>query len=327
MSHIPIVMAFNEAYAMNSCVTIYSALRSKKVSTKYAVSILVAEKLSQESLTKFDELIKNYPDTTIDFIEVGNQLDNVPTGYHFSKETYYRLLIPKLFPQLDKCIYLDGDIIVCDDLTEMWNYDLGNNYIAGVKNVYGNECYKSLKLSSPNQYICAGSLLMNIKAIRKDNLEPKLMELICNGYKMVDQDVLNIVCYDRIAFLPLKFNIPFYEAVSTGVLESIYPPEEVDEALSYPVIIHYAGGIKPWNSYDDYALLSYIWFKTAFDSPYKCDFTDRMLIGRRDASLKKGFYNIQIDKIQNSISYRIGLSITFIPRYIFNILKKILKKR
>ena len=62
-----------------------------------------------------------------------------------SPETYYRLFIPNLFPDYDKVLYLDSDIIVCEDLTELYNTDIDNLY-AGVVSVYKYLRSKGLKV-------------------------------------------------------------------------------------------------------------------------------------------------------------------------------------
>ena len=36
---------------------------------------------------------------------------------YYSKTTYFRLFIPEIFPQLDKAIYLDSDLVVMTDMT------------------------------------------------------------------------------------------------------------------------------------------------------------------------------------------------------------------
>ena len=64
--------------------------------------------------------------------------------------SYYRLIVADLLPNnLNKCIYLDFDICVCKDLTELFIIDLKDNYIAGVVDpeYYFSEedNYKSIK--------------------------------------------------------------------------------------------------------------------------------------------------------------------------------------
>ena len=101
---------------------------------------------------------------------------------HINLTTYYRLLIGEYLPkEIEKCIYLDVDICVLKDLSELFLIEMKNNYIAGVvaAGYYFNEkenCER-LNLPSMRQYVNAGMLVMNLKQIRKDNMTLKFLEL------------------------------------------------------------------------------------------------------------------------------------------------------
>ena len=74
--------------------------------------------------------------------------------------------------------------------------------------------------------------------------------MVNNSYFYVDQDIINIVCKNKIGFLPLKYNLPAYldnNAILNYEKENIYNKNEVYEAINNPSIIHYAGE-KPWDN-------------------------------------------------------------------------------
>ena len=57
------------------------------------------------------------------------------TFIHHKKEilthiTYYRLLLPVMIPY-DRIIYLDNDILVFKDLTEMYQLSFNDSYVLG----------------------------------------------------------------------------------------------------------------------------------------------------------------------------------------------------
>ncbi|MDR2600752.1 MAG: glycosyltransferase family 8 protein [Oscillospiraceae bacterium] len=315
---IPIVMSFDENYAMPACVAVYSALRSKEEDTQYKFYFFVRSNMPDEVTVKFDKLILQYPNTEFEFVIVGDRLDNAVINSYFSIETYFRLLIPELLPMLDKCLYLDVDVMLCTDLTSLWNIDIGNNLIAGVKEEkLDKKRFKTLELPTPDQYISAAVLIMNLKIIRDEKLTLRFLELVTKGYKHVDQDVLNIVCYNRITFIPLKFNIPFDYVIVKNKLEKAYPLDDVEDALRNPVVIHYLIHLKPWKISDDRVFLLNLWYRTALKSPYHYDHSKNMLIGRKNKEL------IKIQDYRNTIEYKIGQIITFIPE----ILKKLIKQR
>jgi lipopolysaccharide biosynthesis glycosyltransferase len=309
-------MSFDENYAMNACVAIYSLLRSKAKDTYYHIYIIIREKFSSTVLESFDSLVKQYIGTIIEYVEIGTVLDNSTAGQHFTTDCNFRLIAADLFPNLDKCIHLDVDIVVLDDLTQMWNIDIGDNIIAGIRDINGKERFKVIKLPTWKQYVNSGVIIMNLKVIRDENITPRFVELLDKGYFYPDQDILNKICYDRIYHLPLKYNIYFYQVVNKKELELIYSPDDIEDALNNPVIIHYAGGIKPWNSSDDYAMLSYLWYQAAIESPVKYNHTKHLLKGRYDSKLKQSFYENQVSRYRDSTAYKIGRIILFLPRVI-----------
>lgn len=186
---------------------------------------------------------------------------NIP---HISFITYYRLLIADLLPEeIDKCIYLDIDLCVCKDLSELFNINLKDNYLAGViaAGYYFSEkkqC-KRLNLPSMKYYINAGMLLMNLKQIRKDNMTQVFIYLTNKNYSSQDQDILNVACYGKIQTLPPKYNAMIQRLEENNpLLKKIYKEQDIVEAKIKPHIIHYAGNKKPWNSLDLY-MLKYWW--------------------------------------------------------------------
>ena len=48
---------------------------------------------------------------------------------HVSKACFLRLLIPLLFPELDRALYVDVDTLCLGDITELYNTDFENNYL------------------------------------------------------------------------------------------------------------------------------------------------------------------------------------------------------
>ena len=47
-------------------------------------------------------------------------------GHHITIAAYYRLQIPSLLPEIDKCIYLDVDVVVRKSEKTNWREDLQN---------------------------------------------------------------------------------------------------------------------------------------------------------------------------------------------------------
>ena len=252
---IPIVMAADENYAMPMCVAMNSILESKAAKTNYIFYLMIPEKFQETACAKYDELLKRYPGTTIEYLVMGSLFADISLHIpHITTPTYYRLLISEMLLNYDKCIYLDADVLICDDLTELYNFDLGSNYIAGVKAAGyhlpdGNIKYcEKIGIPSIDQYVNAGVLLLNLRELRVNGIHSKFVELTSKHMPTQDQDIINIVCYNHIAFLPFKYNaMPklLYEKIT----EQVFSVQEIEEARSNPVIIHYADKLKPWNGF------------------------------------------------------------------------------
>ena len=130
--HIPIVCATANDYEY-TLVFLESMLKSADENTFYDIYILVDSEFTDTS----NDFIANYFEEfkgqcEIIFLNVGTVFVNAYIGIkHIGTPTYFRLLIPDLL-DLDKCIYLDTDIIVREDLGELYNTPLDDCYIAGV---------------------------------------------------------------------------------------------------------------------------------------------------------------------------------------------------
>ena len=242
--------------------------------------MLVPNKISKSNVNKILSIADKYI-CYIDFIFMNEKIFKyikikIP---HITLPTYYRLLIGDLLPnEIDKCIYLDVDICVCKDLSELFNIDIKDNYIAGVVSpgyyFYENKNCKRLNLSSMKQYLNAGMLLMNLKKIRKDNMTKKFIELSKRNFDSQDQDVLNVACYGKILTLPPKYNTQVLKLKENNpLLRKLYKKKDIIEAINAPHIIHYSNKRKPWNSLEIY--MEKYWWDIAKQTPYSNIFFKR----------------------------------------------------
>ena len=184
---------------------------------------------------------------TIDFVDISEAVADIKSRlknvYHFSIVTYYRLFIASLFPQYDKIIYLDCDLIVLGDISEMYRMEMGENILGAVRDQYVaiTDEFKLYARDAvdvdPEGYINAGVLLMNLSAFRENRIEEKFVELITNyDFDVVDPDqaYLNYLCAGKILYLKNGWN-------------KVPMPTPCEGKKN---IVHYALYKKPWQ-YDD----------------------------------------------------------------------------
>ena len=184
--------------------------------------------------------------------------------YLVSPVSYYRYIIPELYPQLDKALYLDGDLVVNGSLEKLWDTDITDYLCAGAHDLWvENINYKrQIGFSSDELYINAGVLLLNIPKMREEKIYEKLCETTISLGKQIqfqDQDIINIVCRGRVKELPERYNFTTENAIKH--------PEERDKA----VIVHYTGKMKPWSIWDCPNPQSRLYFDYLKKTPYKND--------------------------------------------------------
>lgn len=186
----------------------------------------------------------------VHFLDVGDAFSDAFEVRGITIPTYYRLLLPDLLPQHDTILYLDVDTVICADLDPLLEIELGDDLLGGVKAVFPNrdrERLASLGIT-PGTYVNAGVLVMNLAAMRRENLQEQFLELAQRDFTFQDQDILNLTCTGRIRHLPPRFNVHamFDYRKHRAYAEELFPAAEIDEALRNPAILHYAGN-KPWN--------------------------------------------------------------------------------
>lgn len=255
---IPIVLASDDNYAPYLYTALLSILTNKHQETYYKFFIMVPEQFSIDNQFRINDLHKFYKNFDISYINMKDCFKDIKLQIkHISYITYYRLLIPQILNTFDKCIYLDIDVLVNNDLSELYNTELENNYIAGVRtpnyHINQNRLLKfqnKLGLPDLKQYVNAGILVMNLKKMREDKLVYKFLELINRNFPTQDQDIINVACYGKIKHVPLKYNCSnfTFTKYKTSELNSAYHKQELYEAATSPCIIHFSDKLKPWNN-------------------------------------------------------------------------------
>lgn len=160
-------------------------------------------------------------------------------GYFFGLEAYSRLFSPFYIPkEIDKILYLDTDIICLGDIKELYDMSFEDKTWIAVEDKFVSQNHlESIGISKQHKYINSGVLLINLKKLRKNYKEKDFLEIIVNNSKdwiYPDQDFINKVFSDDIKVIQSKYNL-----LAKG--------ENYNDIKEKPLIIHYAGCVKPWN--------------------------------------------------------------------------------
>lgn len=275
--NIPIVLAADNNYVPMLATTIKSIAEHASSSNNYDL-VVFQQNISEKNQKKIQHEFENH-NFSIRFINVGKFFKgkNLVTPAHFTIEIYFRLVIHNLLNHYEKVVYLDSDLVVNEDIANLYNTELGDNLVAAVRDVDSAGCYKAfdptrqeyfrknLKLKNPYSYFNSGVLLMNLREFRKLYKEDDIFRLASNEELLFpDQDVLNILCEDKVLYLDGAWNTMMnHEDCNTSRLKvaRLAPHDlykEYIEARKNPKIIHFAGYQKPW-LYPDSDMAEYFW--------------------------------------------------------------------
>ena len=168
-----------------------------------------------------------------------------------------QLYLAELLPQeLDKVLYLDGDLIVRHSLLPLRNTDLDEKAIAAISDASSGliEIYNRLKYPFDLGYFNAGVLLVNLKYWREHQVLREFesyMERHEDSIKYHDQDVLNAVLCKQKILMPIKYNLQRGFLLMKKNYDYWKAEREIAEALADPCIVHYTNKFKPWKIYQE----------------------------------------------------------------------------
>ena len=112
---------------------------------------------------------------------------------------------------MKKVLFIDCDTLVMQDLTPLWEMDMGDKWLYGVDDCRGAAYRTNLGLQPTDNYINNGVLLVDLDAWRKNNVEDMFLRYIRENQgdiTFVDQGVQNGVLskLGRSGILPPKYN-------------------------------------------------------------------------------------------------------------------------
>ncbi len=180
-------------------------------------------------------------------------LEQAPTSKRYPSIIYYRLVAANYLPiDLDRILYLDPDIIVLKDLSELYNMEFNDKYFIGSSNVKEvlrkfNESKNDAPKDSP--YLNTGVLLINLKELRKLNQSEDIYNYILkrkNFLTLPDQDILQGLYGDKVKLIDnLKYNLSDRSILRYN-LSHVMDKIDLDWVEKNCFIIHYFGRNKPW---------------------------------------------------------------------------------
>jgi lipopolysaccharide biosynthesis glycosyltransferase len=299
---VPVFFATDDNYAPFLAVTFKSILdnASKDFSYKFYV-------LTTNLSSSYEKRIKEFEseDVKIEFIFLKETIEKIKAKFHlrdyYSIETYYRFFIANMFPQYDKVLYCDCDVIVLGDIAELYNHNI-DNYLVGAcpeevmaeVKVFGDYVEQALDVDC-EKYFNAGVMLMNLDGFRKENIEEKFFDMLQKYTFRVtqDEDYLNVLCKGKVKLFHLGWN-------KTAFKNDKFNDKDLK-------LIHYKIHWKPWH-YDGVLYENHFWDYAKQTSFYeeildkKLSYTDEEK--RRDAIAYERLKQMAIDDAKDPNNYK-----------------------
>ena len=251
---IPVFFAADNNYLPFLDVTLLSV--KEHASKNYIYKIYVLH--SGINGKKAEEIMRHAcEDFQIAFVNVEEYLQDVQQYFrlrdYYTSAIYYRLFIVGMFPNLDKALYLDCDIVALSDVAELYNTELGSAYVGavadqvvGAEPIFKDYTKRALGVDG-EKYFNSGVITLNLKQLRKINFYEKFYAMLKSyDFRVApDQDCLNVLCKGRVRYFSEVWN-----RMPQAVAEQSGAPE--------PKLIHYNLSKKPWH-YTDVPYQDHFW--------------------------------------------------------------------
>lgn len=267
-----VVLAADEKFAMPLATTIRSALENLDSRRKLLLYVLDG---GIRPATK-QKLLQSWPADRFEIEWIGvdsTALAGLPVSGHVNVVAYYRILIPRLLPTVERVIYLDSDLIVLGDLGRLWDCDLSGELCLAAQDCAAPyldatvalenyaECghhlgaprpvanYRELGLPERAAYFNSGVMLIDLQAWRTVDVPRQLTDCL-ERYRphalWWDQYALNVVLAGQWGPLDIRWNQGSHTFRYPNWRQSPFDRETFQQLRDDPYIVHFTTKFKPW---------------------------------------------------------------------------------
>jgi len=267
---------------------------------------IVSFGLSDDSIKAFSALGENGFDVQIKIVDDKNfkeRLNQVHQRTHVTQSALLKFELPNLFSNYDKVLYLDSDVLIRSDISDVFSIDISNSYMAASTEYWGryNELrYHFSHRNGENWEFNAGFMLFNIQKMLKDGVIAKLWQAKMSSQSfLMDQACLNTVIGQDYYHLSIRYNFnPMFSGpFNVPYINEVYNTDysSMEDVMDDAAVIHYVSHeAKPW-VYKDVA------FGELWLNEYEKALGSREQLGLKQASrMKKPEFCMGIRKILKS---------------------------
>jgi lipopolysaccharide biosynthesis glycosyltransferase len=180
--------------------------------------------------------------------------ERLPVAGHVNESMYSRLLIPDLSPTLERAVYIDADMLVLDDISELFTFDLDGAIFAAAVDKYTPTLetglpysFETLGLPPNRHYFNSGLLAIDVAAWRAAGISAATADYVRRWdaeLRCPDQDGINAVSGERALALDRRFHFQV-SGEALGATASGGDLASAHRDRRQAAVIHFTGP-KPW---------------------------------------------------------------------------------
>lgn len=236
-----LAIAFDERY-LRPFYTLLESILQHHVSSPVSFHV-IATGVSEDDMERIKRyIVSRGSDITYYSIDQA-LLTRFVLGSHWTIAVYYRLFFPLLVsPDVVRLLYLDTDILVVNDLSQLYTTSLGLFPAGAAYDTYV-KVQPLLGIEKPGEYFNSGVLLIDTAAWKNQRISERAMEYLTlypERIKFVDQCALNAVLRGNWFLLPEDYN-RMYSSIPQDIGRTA-----LNDLIKTTVVIHFTLH-RPWH--------------------------------------------------------------------------------
>ena len=268
-SSVNVITAADDSYVPYLATMLYSIGCHASASRPYDIVVLT-DSITAENRAKLAQMMAAFGKAISfrvhDMGSLAEYFSSIELYGHFRVQIYYRLFMQYLFPEWDKVLYLDSDLVAREDVAHLFDMDVEGVLLAALRDPDTAGLYRGgfdpkrkdfidnvLGLKNPFNYFQSGVMVCNLAEFRKRIRVDDMVEYaLTHDLYLPDQDLLNVFCEDAARFIDPRWNVLMdWQGIRLTDIIAKAPEDlqlEYYEGRRNPAIVHFAGPEKPWQN-------------------------------------------------------------------------------
>jgi lipopolysaccharide biosynthesis glycosyltransferase len=166
--------------------------------------------------------------------------------------TFLRLLVPDVLPHtISRVIYLDSDLVVVDDLSRLWDMDMGGMPILAARDRIGTVSaplglanWRELGIPADTKYFNAGVLVLDLERWRREHWSDRLLAYLVENEAILrnsDQDGFNALFGNDWREIDFRWNWQVMPDRRRAKAAGCWGMELTEKS-----VVHFVTSAKPW---------------------------------------------------------------------------------